>query len=1109
MLSIGNGLARRLGIGCVIWFSFQSIHAQHALGKETLPPKIAAASNEGEVAIKHFLPASGLKVELTAAEPNLANPVAFYVDEKGKFYVVETFRLHAGVTDIREHMEWLDEDLANRTADDRLAMMKRHMGTNILSAGQHSERIKLVEDRNGDGKADFSTIFAEGFDHPLDGIAAGLIARKGNVWVTDIPNLWWLKDNNGDGKADERKSLSFGYGVRVGFLGHDLHGLRFGPDGKLYFSIGDRGSAIKVADKIVGNPDTGCVFRCNPDGSELEVFAYGLRNPQELAFDQYGNLFTGDNNSDGGDQARWVYVVEGSDSGWRVGFQFIESPNSRGPWNSEKMWYPQWEGQAAFLVPPIANIANGPSGTTYYPGTGLPDKYKEHFFLTDFHGGAGSGILSFALKPKGASFELIEKEKFLWECLPTDVDFGTEGGIYFTDWVQGWEMTGKGRIYRVFDPEVVKQPVVLETKKLRAEGFEKRSTKELEKLLGHADMRVRQEAQFELADRGLKSVETLKRAARKNENSLARLHAIWGLGQVIHNHESKAARGTSDAAQALIALLADSNSEVRAQAAKVLGDQRIGEANSQLRKLLADSDPRPRCFAAIALGNCGDAAAVSALIQMLRDNADRDPVLRHAAVMGLVGANDFDAMAAYAKDSSPSVRMGVLLAMRRLERAEISIFLHDSQTAIVTEAARAINDIPISGAMPELANLIGTSQLSEPALRRAVNANYRYGTRETAVALADFAKNGRSSETLRAEALFDLGTWTTPSGRDRITGLWRPTAGPRETKTASEAVRPIVADLLKNAPDRVRLAALKSVASLQIAEVGDELAKLVKDSSVKGTIRAEGLRTLASLHDSRAPELVQAGENDANEEVRKAAISLHGQGIGAGLQLAVKTLTGTLGERRAAITALGDLKGSEADQAVETLLKSIEDVPQELRLDLIEAAAKRSSATIADALKKYEAIHAKEDLAGYREALYGGNAEEGRKIFFEKAEAACVRCHKITGEGGEVGPDLSTVGARQNREYILESIVYPNKKIAPGFESLLVTTKKGMAYAGVVKSENDKEIVLNSPEDGIVTVQKSDITAREHGLSAMIEGLATLLTKQDLRNLVEFLATRK
>ena len=156
-------------------------------------------------------------------------------------------------------------------------------------------------------------------------------------------------------------------------------------------------------------PDCGSVLRCEPDGSNLEIFATGLRNPQELAFDNYGNLFTCDNNSDGGDKARWVHVVEGGDSGWRMGYQYLDFPTSRGPWNAEKLWHPRWDGQAAYIVPPIINISDGPSGLAHDPGTGLPAKYRDHFFLADFRGGAGnSGVRSFANKPKGASFELVD-----------------------------------------------------------------------------------------------------------------------------------------------------------------------------------------------------------------------------------------------------------------------------------------------------------------------------------------------------------------------------------------------------------------------------------------------------------------------------------------------------------------------------------------------------------------------------------------------------------------------------------------------------------------------------------------------------------------------------
>jgi quinoprotein glucose dehydrogenase len=120
-----------------------------------------------------------------------------------------------------------------------------------------------------------------------------------------------------------------------------------------------------------------------------------------------------------------------------------------------------------------------------------------------------------------------------------------------------------------------------------------------------------------------------------------------------------------------------------------------------------------------------------------------------------------------------------------------------------------------------------------------------------------------------------------------------------------------------------------------------------------------------------------------------------------------------------------------------------------------------------------------------------------------------VRCHKFNGEGGEVGPELTGIGSRQDRQYLLESIVFPNKHIAQGFESVVVTLKNTTSYAGVLKSETPQILEINSPEDGLIQVKKAEIKLRERGLSAMPEELRQVLTKQDLRDLVEFLSTSK
>lgn len=1101
--------------------------------KGAYPPPVQSASDEGELALKRFRVAKGLKVELAAAEPHLANPVAFCIDEQGRFYVAETFRLHAGVTDIRGHMDWLDEELAVKTVEERVAYMTKHEGKRIADYTKHSDRVKFLWDSDGDGKADKSTVFADGFNGVADGIAAGVLARKGDVYFANIPNLWHFRDTNNDGVADVKKSLSYGYGVRVGFLGHDLHGLRFGPDGKLYFSIGDRGSYIKNKEgKIVENRETGVVYRCDPDGANLEIFATGLRNPQELVFDQYGNLWTGDNNSDGGDPARWVYVVEGGDSGWRVGWQFINSPNARGPWLAERMCYPYFEGQAAYILPPLANIGNGPSGLTYYPGTGLNDSFKDRFFLCDFRGGTGSGIHSIAVKPKGAGFEVTDRSDFIWDVLVTDGDFGPDGSFYLTDWVNGWNQTGKGRIYRVFDPETRNSPLVLETKKLIAEGFDQRSSDELAKLLAHADQRVRQEAQFSLAAQWTALQGFTK--ALQSDNQLARLHAVWGLGQIA---------GRFPSVDVLLPLLGDADAEVRSQAAKTLGDVRAEKAYDGLVKLLSDAEARPRFFAAISLSKLGRKEAVPAVVEMLRANSDKDRYLRHAGVMALTTLADAKTLAQFAGDQNSSLRLAAVVALRRQESPAVADFLKDQNPWVVLEAARAISELPITAALPKLAALIDdkdllaraeaasnaqrasqatlkktkpedeTDVLVQPLLRRIVSAQFRLGTAANASTLAAFALNSPAPSAVRAEAVTAFGDWAKPSGRDRITGLWRPYEK-RDSGAATKVVQKNIDALLNNPSATVKLAAIKVATKLGIKEGENAAFALLNDSQQRGDVRLEALKALSSLKASKLADAVKIALAASDEGLRNEATKIQARlkPSDATAKLRTTLESGTRGEKQSAFAALATIPGATADQIISGWLDKLiaKQVPADIQLDLIAAAQQRQSQEVKDKLTKFErARPADDDLRSYRECQEGGNAEEGKKIFLERAEVSCVRCHKAGGEGGEVGPDLTKLGATKTREYILESIVYPNKHIAAGFENVLVTMKDGAIYAGLLKNETADEIEVNSPEDGILKLKKADIKERQRGLSGMPEELRQVLTKQDLRNLVEFLSSLK
>jgi quinoprotein glucose dehydrogenase len=229
--------------------------------------------------------------------------------------------------------------------------------------------------------------------------------------------------------------------------------------------------------------------------------------------------------------------------------------------------------------------------------------------------------------------------------------------------------------------------------------------------------------------------------------------------------------------------------------------------------------------------------------------------------------------------------------------------------------------------------------------------------------------------------------------------------------------------------------------------------------------------------------------------------------------LAVVLENGTLVEKQGALAIIGTLEGDAADKLLAGWLDRLiaGKVTREIQFDVLDAAGRRNSSLIKDKLKQYEAGRPKNDeFAGYREALYGGNAEAGRKIFMERPDASCMRCHKVRGQGGEVGPELTGIISRHDRQYILESILFPNKQIAPGFGSMILTTKGGQSYAGILKGQDDQELTLLSTDDGaIVKLKKSDIEMQVKGQSAMPEGMGGILTKQDIRNLVEFLATVK
>lgn len=697
--------------------------SQTAHGSGEPPKQAPTTAADPNCKIK---PVDGLAKDTIAVYPLLDDPVAFCIDERGNFYFAESDRQDLGIEDNRHSAYWLLDDIACQTVEDRLKMYekwasKREGGMAYYS--KWADRIARVADTNGDGKPDARTLFAGPFNEPLDGTGAGLLALDGDLFYTNIPSLWRLRDADGDGIAEFKMKDSTGYGVRVALRGHDMHGLVLGYDGKIYWSIGDRGYCVKTADgALLHDPRSGAVFRMNPDGSELELYYTGLRNPQELAFDNYGNLFTGDNNSDGGDKARFVYCMEGGETGWSMDYQTLEGANQRGPWNQEGIWHLRPDLaphkvsefpplQPAWTLPPLDHVGSGPSGLVFYPGLGLPERYNDHFFLCDFLGGDSySRVLALAVEPVGAGFKVVDEHEFVQNVLPTDVDFGYDGKVYMTDWGGGWGSGDKGELYAVWDPARVGDPRIAEVTRLFKDGFAQRDSDELAALLSHADRRVRQRAQFALASRGSTTTALLGDLAQHAGDRFTRIHAIWALGQQANaklresaSSERATLAGELDPASFVLPILDDRDAELRAQSARMLGEARCAAAAEKLGELCADDSSRVRAFAALALGKLAARDQQPAIISMLAENADRDPFLRHAGVQSLAWIGDRAKLGELAAEPVATLRMSAMLAMRKLRDPRIATLLNDPERRIRLEAARAINDIPMNALRPQLA----------------------------------------------------------------------------------------------------------------------------------------------------------------------------------------------------------------------------------------------------------------------------------------------------------------------------------------------------------------------------------------------------------------------
>jgi putative membrane-bound dehydrogenase-like protein len=427
-----------------------SHHQAFAENPAGVGPQAAAAS------VKGFTVAPGLEVSLFASEPMVRNPTDMDIDERGRIWVAE------GVNYRSTFQKW-----------------------GVLQPA--GDRIVILEPPAQPGGPVKETVF---YQDPSINTALGVCVLGNKVIVSDSPNVFVLTDTDGDGKADKRELLFTGIGGKD--HDHGVHTFLFGPDGKLYFNMGNEGQhlfypvnkevplhgpienvekkpVVDLEGNVVNNQGKpyrmGMDFRCNLDGSEVETLAWNFRNNYEVAVDSFGTMWQSDNDDDGNRGVRINYVMEHGNygycdemtgAGWPTAW---EKAKAKGTPEDSKVFY-EWHQFDPGVVPDLLHTGGGsPTGIIVYEGKLLPEEFRNQVIHCD----AGPRVVrAYLTQAAGAGYRAEIKDILTtpdqW-FRPVDVCAAPDGSVYVADWndagVGGHYMadqkleTMTGRIYRV------------------------------------------------------------------------------------------------------------------------------------------------------------------------------------------------------------------------------------------------------------------------------------------------------------------------------------------------------------------------------------------------------------------------------------------------------------------------------------------------------------------------------------------------------------------------------------------------------------------------------------------------------------------------------------
>lgn len=964
-----------------------------------------------EEAQKKFTLPPGFEIRLFASEPEVVNPVAMTWDERGRLWVVELYEYPLGAK----------------------------------PGEKGRDRIKILEDTDGDGRADKVTVFADGFS-----LATGILLGHGGVFIGQAPHVLFLQDTNapaGAGmgafqKANKQTVLLTGFGLEDR---HELlNGFTWGPDGQLYMTHGVFTRA-NVSDPQ--NPATpavrmdAAVARYNVLTKKFEVFADGTSNPWGVDFDRAGNAFLSAcvidhmfHMAPGG-----IYVRQGGQPMFPYSYQLLPSIVD----HRHKM--------AAY------------AGIQVYLGDQWPAEHYGTIFCGNLHDNA---VHQDTLTPNGSTFKSSFKQDFIrandgW-FMPVSQQVGPDGALWVMDWYDKYPCYQNaradpdgvdrehGRIWRVVHTGTEKGKKVPSRPEVNMD-FGKLTSAQLVERLAHANIWQRKMAQRVLNDRRDDTVMGLLQKQFAGGKSLeTRLASLWTLhssGYLADDQLPKAAT--------------DKEPAIRAWAARLIGERQLGIATDLaiLRKLAADSEPNVRTAVATACRQLTSGSLTVNTKPQREPNAPELAEILAALIAATPNATDLTLNHLVWMAAEPLIAKDPKFAFALLNKVRTAPLAGSLAFKTMRRVCDLQSPTQLDIALDFLGSLPATDALLPFALNGLVDG-------QKGKALKPAKPTEAVLQPLLASTREDVARFARQLG-----ALW----GDAGAMQASLA-------LVNNAkaPLDERLKAAQTARQLKNDAAREALVKAIAPGNPEPLV-LEAIAGLSQLGGQTTAEALFAQWKSFSPVARRTAAETLASRNNWASQLLSEIEQKRIAASDIPVTAIRTLTRSEADYGM---------------------LAKRATAVfgrVRDAnADKLKLIAAKKDM------ILGAKGQPDLKAGHEVAKKVCFTCHKLHGEGADIGPDLTGVG-RSSLDALLANLIDPNQIIGTGYEMVEVETKDGRSLSGRMVENTDTRVRLLSAGPKEDVVAKSDIAKlRVSELSVMPEGLEQM-PDADFRNLIAYL----